>query len=207
MAFEHSFDSTSFIPKKPLAEGARVTGRPGLGFLSLIGILLLIVSIVLAVVVFLYKARMEQSIESEKTKLANQQAQFEPSTISDLRALDRRMTAVGAILDNHLALSPIFAEINKYTIKPVLFSKMSVSASSENKSEDLEVELSGKTTAFLYIALQSEEFAKSKYFNNIVVSNIAENDKRERSFTITFTVDRKLALLKSVVGGTTAEGE
>jgi hypothetical protein len=148
---------------------------------------------------------LRSQIETAKATLKSQQEKFEPATISDLRTTDRRLNTALNVLDSHIAVSPIFQEINKYTIKPVQFTKFSylVNSNATGGVADITITLSGRAASFSYIALQSEEFAKSKYFNNIIVSNISENEKGERLFDLSFSVDPKLTLLKTVVGDST----
>lgn len=201
MVGDQPFDTTSFIPKKSLTDTS-TGGRPGMGIFSVFGILVLIVSIGLALGAYLYRGSLKSAIENEKATLKSQQEKFEPSTISDLRTTDRRINTAALILDDHLAVSPIFQEINKYTISTVQFTKFTYAVNTNQSGgvTDIVVEMTGKANSFSYIALQAEELAKSKYFSNIIVSNLTENERNERSFDITFSIDPKLALLKTVIG-------
>lgn len=175
---------TSFIPKKPL--NAVDSRRAGLGFFSLIALIIFIASIGLAAGVFIYKKGMEKSIADARTTLDKSRAAFDPDFIKTIVRLNSRMEIGRQLLRTHVAVSPIFEVLEKYTLATVSFDDMKFIKKNDGK---VEITMSGTARNYNSIALQSDVFGKSNYLRDALFEDLNLDDRGNVSFTFSATVD------------------
>lgn len=178
---------TSFIPRKPLTETQAPRERP-VGIFTFIATILFFASVISAGGMYFYKTTLIKGVATKAASLETIKNSFEPSLITDLQTLDRRLTASNQILSNHIALSPIFSELSKLTLRTVRYTKFSYDIAKETGS--IHVKMSGQATDYNSVALQSQSFNKSQAMKNIVFpSNLTLDDQGHPSFDLEFDVD------------------
>ena len=124
---------TSFIPKKPIIKERAVSSRP-VGPLVIISLFILFTVLVATGGLYFYKKLTAKNIESMKENLKLAQNRFEPSKITELQTLDKRLRAGNEILSAHVAVTPIFSELEKITMKTVRFLAFSYTRGEERNA-------------------------------------------------------------------------
>ena len=116
---------------------------------------------------------------------------FEPSKITELQVLDKRLRASSEILSHHVAITPIFEALAAITMKTVRYTKFSYDLET-NKDVKVVVKMSGLAVGYRSIALQSDIFTtkdEGKNFIDPVFSNLTLDDKGNVLFDLEFSVD------------------
>ena len=182
---------TSFIPKKPLAE-ERVSAPARTSILSLLATLLFFGSLASAAGMYFYKASLVKSISSMSTGLDAARNSFEPSLITTLQKLDRRISDANQLLGSHIVVSPIFDALQINTLKTVQFTKFSY-ITPVDLSAPVVVHMSGKGKDYASVALQSDQLAMNKNIHNSIFSNLTLDEQTGMvAFDLAFTVDSDL---------------
>lgn len=162
---------TSFIPKKPLAE-ERAPVVPSTSIFSFIATLLFFAALASAAGMYFYESGLNKSIAGAKTSLASARDTFEPSLITKLKTLDRRLTSANLLLKNHIAVTPIFAALSASTLKTVQFTKFSY-ITPVDRTAPILIRMSGKARDYSSIALESDQLATNKNIHNPIFSNLS----------------------------------
>lgn len=179
---------TSFIPKRPIVETTAKSSKP-VGFFMILSIFVFIAVCVSYGGLYFYKEIIVKNIEQKKKDLKLAEGRFEIDTIKKYTNLDKKLIASKEVLGQHIALTPIFKELQKITMKTVRYTDFSYSFAG-GKDNKIEVNLKGIGIGYRSIALQSDLFAKDKNFINPVFSGLSLDDKGNVSFDLIFTVDQ-----------------
>lgn len=189
---------TSFVPKKPIIEKA-ASSHSGGGFsgaMNLIALVIFIASILAAGATYFYRSSLTSRVEEYKVSLERARGAFEPALITELQVLDKRMRAASEILDNHVAVSPIFSLIGEITLPTVRYSDFSYEFNEENKTL-VDVTMTGEAKGYNYIALQADLFGDNKFIKNPIFSDFTLDQTGNVDFSLTFSVDKALILYES----------
>ena len=190
---------TSFIPKKPIVE-ERATSSQSIGVFIIIAIFILFVVLLGTGGVYFYKKSLENKIVSMQTSLDNAKNDFEPSKIAQLQLLDKRLNAATEVLNNHIAVSPIFTELGNVTMHTVRYTNFSYTlggganasasgaATTSSSSGNVDVKMSGVAVDYRSVALESDLFSQDKNFINPVFSNLSVNTSGNITFDLNFSV-------------------
>jgi hypothetical protein len=182
---------TSFIPKKPLAED-RSTSPRSVSLLGLIATVIFITALVSAGGVYLYKGRVAKNIITMQGELESARNAFEPSLITQLGSLDRRIASANELLKNHIVVSPIFEALQLNTLKSIQFTKFSYTTPMDASSQ-IPVHMAGRARDYASIALQSDQMGANKNIHNAIFSNLALDERTGFvTFDLAFTVDPDL---------------
>lgn len=185
---------TSFIPKKPIIEQTTVEKKP-VGFILVIAIIIFLAMVVFSGGVYLYKS----NLIKQKTQMENDinaaKGRFEPSQITKLKLLDKRLYASNQVLSKHIVVSPIFEALQAITMKTVRYTNFSYAFSGSK----IIITLSGQAVGYRSIALQSDLFKKNKNLIDPVFSNVTLGEKGNVLFSLQFSVDPSFVDYKEVV--------
>src|SRR3989344_3341545 len=96
---------TSFIPKKPIIKERAVSSRP-VGPLVILSLFVLFTALIATGGLYFYKQLSMKNIETMKENLKLAQNRFEPSKITELQTLDKRLRAANELLSGHVAVTP-----------------------------------------------------------------------------------------------------
>ncbi len=198
---------TSFVPKKTIVE--RDTKRTGSGFggiLNMLALLIFIASLIGAGGVYLYRGSLHAKIDSYKESLARARAAFEPTLITKLQLLDKRMRASTNILGNHIAVSPIFSLLGEITLPTVRYSDFSYEFNKQNANL-VDIKITGQAKGYNYIALQADLFAQNNFIKNPIFSNFTLDQFGNIAFSLTFSVDKSLVVYESFLERQNSLGE
>jgi len=178
----------SFIPKKT-STVRKPTRAARVGLFFLIAVIAFILALASAIGVFLYGGITKRNIESKAASLERAKEAFEISLIEELSRLDNRIESSKQILGSHTVMTTLFNALGDSTLKSVKFDTFSLAS---NEKGEVKMMLSGIARDYASIVLQSEVLAESKFFKNIVFSNLGLDLNGDVTFDIETTVDNSL---------------
>lgn len=189
--------TTTFIPKKPIEEV--VINTPGrssapAGTLFILAIIILILTIISVGGLFFYNNLTKSELVTLQESLEKNEKQYEPNLLVDLTNLDKRLKNGSALINQHIAVSPIFDLIEQYTLKTVRFSKFEFKTSDTGSYV---VTLSGEADNYQSIALQSQNFGDISAFKGVIFSDFTLTPKNRISFNTSFTVAPEILSFKT----------
>jgi len=178
---------TSFIPKKPIVKEGVVYSRPTSVFL-VVSLFILFTVLVTIGGLYFYKTIVTKNIANLSNTLNLAKNRFEPSKITELQALDKRLNASSEILSKHTTVVPIFDALEQITMKSVRFTKFNYDMGADTNALII-VKMSGVAIGYRSIALQSDLFAKNKNLIHPVFSNLVLDNSGNVLFDLEFSVD------------------
>src|SRR3989344_3800519 len=188
---------TSFIPKKPMVAERAITER-STSFFTVISIFILFAVLLGSVGLYFYKGILNKNIAAMQNTLNLAKNRFEPSKITELQTLDKRLRASTEILSHHVAITPIFQALSDLTMKTVRYTKFNYTLE-EGKGAKVVVHMSGVAVGYRSVALQSDLFAENKNLIDPVFSNLSLDDKGNVLFDLEFSVDPSFVDYKQVI--------
>lgn len=198
---------TSFVPKKAVIERETShTHSSFSGVANLVALIIFIASILSAGAAYFYRGSMEDKIVTYKDSLQRARASFEPALITELQTLDKRMRAATEILDNHIAVSPIFTLLGDTTLPNVRYSDFSYEFNDDNPNL-VDVEIKGESKGYNYIALQADLLGDNKFIKNPIFSEFTLDQTGNIDFKLTFSVDKSMVLYESFLEREESLGE
>ena len=178
---------TSFIPKKPIIKERAISSRP-VGVLLIASLLILFTVLLATGGLYFYKGIVTKNIADMENTLNLAKNRFEPSQITKLQVLDKRLRASSEILSEHIAITPIFNALEQLTMKTVRFTKFSYDLGTD-KNATVDIKMSGQAIGYRSIALQSDLFAKNKNLIDPIFSNLTLDNSGNVLFDLEFSVD------------------
>ncbi len=178
---------TSFIPKKPIVKERAVSSRP-VGILLIASIFVLFTVLIATAGLYFYQGIENRSITTLQSQLDLAKNSFEPSKITELQVLDNRLNAATEILNNHVAVTPIFQALETATLKSVRYTKFSYSLGA-TPTLPVAIELEGQAIGYRSIALESDLLGQNKNIIDPVFSNLTLDNQGQVLFQLDFTVD------------------
>lgn len=178
----------SFIPKKS-STIQRPTSSARIGLFFLIAVIAFVLALASTIGVFLYGGITKRNIESKAASLERAGEAFEISLIEELSRLDNRIESSKQILGDHTVMTTLFNALGDSTLKSVKFDTFDLSS---NEKGEVKMILSGVARDYASVVLQSEVLAESKFFRNIVFSNLGLDINGDVTFDIETTVDDSL---------------
>lgn len=188
---------TSFIPKKPIApvSSRRMRSVP-LGILFAGASIVLIAALLVAGAAFGYGKYLEQDIAKKSAALELARSDLQPGLIAELQRLDARMEQVSGLLNNHLALSPVFTLLEDSTTLSVQYTKFGYLIDPDG---GVMLALSGKTSGFERLAVQSDVLQRNPTFTDVTFTNLAVDEFGAVTFDLALTVDVALVAYQNLV--------
>ena len=154
--------------------------------------MLVLFTVLLATVaLYFYKGILTKNLAQMENNLNLAQNRFEPSKITELQVLDKRLRASSEILSKHIAITPIFQTLTDLTMKTVRYTKFGYSFGDENNTPNARVivKMSGQAIGYRSIALQSDLFTQNKNLIDPVFSNLTLDNSGNVLFDLEFSVD------------------
>jgi len=179
--------------------------RP-IGFLTIISIFVLFTMLLASGGLYFYKTIVTKNIAEMEKTLFLAKNRFEPSKITELQVLDKRLRAGSEILSKHIVISPIFQTLQLITMKTVRYTKFNYDFGG-NADDKVSVKMSGVAKGYSYLALQSDLFAKNKNFIDPVFSNLSLDITGNVVFDLDFSVDPSFVDYKVMVLTEDSEGD
>lgn len=190
---------TSFIPKKPITESH--SAGPGISLFLLISIIVLIVSLALAGYVWLMQQSLTKQIIANTEKLAKDENAYKKATINPLIRLNDKMVEANNLLENHVAVTPVFALLEENVLKNVQLKNMKFS-----KTEDgqVKINLSGIADTYDVLSKQSEAFGDEdlkikKLISEPVITDFSPLTDGRISFNFSASIGSELVTYKNTL--------
>lgn len=160
--------------------------------LGLLAVIVFIIALVLSVGVFGYKFYLKSQIASLGSQLDAARQSLEPGTINDLARLNTKLSSTRGILLSHVAISPLFDLLEKYTVQSIRFTEFNYAGAGANPTPTLI--LKGSAHGYSAVAYQSKTFSDPAVaaLKQPVFSDLNLDDKGNVGFTVTATVDPAL---------------
>jgi hypothetical protein len=188
---------TSFIPKKPIIE-SRNEGS-GISLFLLLSIIVFIVAITLGGGIWVWQNSLNAEIIKDKIALQDAKKSYEENTINPLIRLNDRIEESKKLLDSHIAVSPVFAMLEKYTYKNIRYKTMKFSYAGKDK---IRIDLTGVASTYDALSAQSDIFGGDSLKDVIsepVVSDFNPNFDGSISFNFTAVIDSSLISYESKI--------
>ena len=177
---------TSFIPKKPIVE-ERVTSSQPVGILFTASLFILFIVLLGTGGLYFYKVSETKALANLQASLTLAQNNFEPSEITQLQLLDKRLQAATGILSNHIAITPIFNVLEQVTMHSIRFTNFNYD-SGLDLAGNIDIKMSGVAIDYRSLALQSDLLSQNKNFINPVFSNLTLDNSGNVLFDLEFSV-------------------
>ncbi|MEK9182453.1 MAG: hypothetical protein AAB809_00050 [Patescibacteria group bacterium] len=187
---------TSFIPKKSIITERVPATRP-VSFFVIISIFILFCVILATGVLYFYKGIKIKGIAEMEKNLNLAKNRFEPAKITELQVLGKRLNASTEILSKHIAITPIFEELQKITMKTVRYTQFNYDFTKDEPPMIL-VRMSGVAVGYRSVALQADLF-NNKNFIDPIFSNLQLDDKGNVLFNLEFAVDPSFVDYKKTI--------
>jgi hypothetical protein len=196
---EQAFQTTSFIPKKPLTTTKPPASR-GLSIFSFFATLILIGTIAVSGLLYVYNKKLASQVTDLETTLDRAKEKFNPVAIESIKQLDKRINTAEKVLSNHITLSPILVNVlNANTLKKVQYTQFSHTVNGSGASAKIQVRLAGKAESLPYVALQSKKLAENKYVENPIFSDIVTAKDNTVTFNLLFDINSNLIMYSKLV--------
>lgn len=185
---------TSFIPKKPVSSSpplfSSVKSPSNIFYIG--SVILFVIALILCAGLFGYKYILNKDIVTANDAISKTRDDLQPDTIKELLRHNDRITYATKILNNHIILYPMFAELQSLIYKNVSFGNFLY------YNKDNIINLSSGVIAKNYNALaqQSLAFANSKYISNSVFSDFGLTEDGNISAKFTLNLDPSLVSYK-----------
>lgn len=192
---------TSFIPKKPVVAERAVSSRP-LSIFLVISLFVLFTVLLATGGLYFYKGVVTKNIADMAKSLNLAKNRFEPSKITELQVLDKRLRASNEILSRHVAITPVFDALEEITMKKVRFTKFNYQLGTEENPKVM-IKMSGVAIGYSSIALQADLFTQNKNFIDPIFSNLMLDESGNVLFDLEFSVDSGFVNYKRMLSAQT----
>ncbi|HEY4518170.1 MAG TPA: hypothetical protein VJG48_00920 [Candidatus Paceibacterota bacterium] len=187
---------TSFIPKQSLSNKVPTGHKEGMGFLTFLGITVLVVSLFGWLAAYGYRALLEKEVADQNASLELAKQKFDPSLLKVFENLERRLNTSSQLLAQHTTLSPLFDTLDQLTLKSVRYTAFNYTGN-QNASA---VKITGEALNFPAVALQALAYSKDSRIINPIFSNLAVEASGRVTFDVAFTIDQNLVLYAPKTG-------
>lgn len=183
---------TSFIPRKPVVREPINRERPT-SILFVAATIIFVIALLGSGAVYAYRLVLERQIDNSAAYLDQNRAGLEPETINRLITVDRQLRSAKLVLENHLAVTPIFSFLEQKTLKTVQLKSFDYQLTDKGGI----LRLSGEALGYESAALQSNTFNQAtQLVRDAVFSNLNLNDRGSVTFDALITLDPDLTSYK-----------
>lgn len=197
-----SFQSnSSFIPKSTLERPTEST-TSSIGLLFVVSLMLLLISAIVFGGTMLYKSVLSNEINAAcnasgdgtqrcglKATVERERKNIDQLTILALQRLDKKLGAVGKLVEQHKDLLRVFKLLEQNTLPTVAYTSFAYSPKN--------ITLDGQAVGFEDIAVQSQVFTEAKRNNQLeefMFSDLDQDQKGRVKFKLTLVINPSLIL-------------
>jgi hypothetical protein len=166
------------------------------GLLFLIGLVLFLVSVLLAGAAFAYNQYFAGQVSSESAQLTEAEQQFQPATIMTLEQLNERIDAGQTLLAQHINAAALFSALAQATLSSVSFSSFEMDP---DGSGSFSLSLNGEAASYQALALESDALTGSGVFTAPAFSDVSLDSTGQVTFTLSATVPASALLFSSTL--------
>lgn len=183
-----SFQS-SFIPKESPTQNT--LQKKSFGLFGMLSILLLLLSIVVAVGLFVYVGMLKSNITSLKSELDQAVQNIDQKTITEMTKFSDRLNVVQGIVDKHQVVSNFLDLLAGLTVTNVEYNEFHYSFAPNG---NVLVVLNGKARDYATVALQEDILKKNKYIKTAKFEDLELSGKGQVGFKLTIEADHEVAV-------------
>jgi hypothetical protein len=178
---------TSFVPRQPV--DAPRPKQSGADLFLIIALSLFGLAILASGAVFGYQQYLKSVANAKQEKVAEAEKRIDEGTVEGFVDLRNRLTASGALLDNHIALSQFLASLETGTLASVTFDTMTISVSDDRTAA---VEMTGSAKSFNALAAESAALTDIPSVKRAIFSGLKVDEKTGAvDFSLSFGLDQK----------------
>lgn len=166
--------------------------QPGDNLLLLGALLIFGASLVTAGAVFGYQQYLNSVIEYKGSQLVAYEAEISSDVVETYIRLDKRFTEARHILDNHVALSYFFEQLEDTTLKNVRYNNLTIDVAEDRTAK---VTLDGVARNFNTLASQSNKVAANPIFKRAIFADIGPNEDGTIGFSLTAELEHDSVVL------------
>ena len=161
--------------------GVRHSSGAVSGLIFLVTLFFFVASLVAAGGAYVYTQAQVSALAQKKTDLEKTKGAFDPNAIQELTRVDARINSATLVLQKHIAASAVFGFLSEQTLQNVSFDKFTFAMNDDGSAT---ISLSGQADSFSTIALQSDQFSKSRSIHDAVFSGINVGSSGNIIFTV-----------------------
>jgi hypothetical protein len=164
----------AYIPRSSFSQAPgvipmQVKKKHTIRVFSLLGTLLMTLSFIATAGVFFYKDYLQKQLSAAQVELDSISSSDNEKKMAEIETYDRKLSVAHNILDNHIAVSRIFTELESVTKQTVQFKSFDYLY---DPGFEVEVTLTGDTQELKSVALQKMQILQDGIFSDFVVRNI-----------------------------------
>ncbi len=190
---------TSFIPKKPIINDARIASSSSVvresNVFSIIAVIVFVATLLASGGLFGYKIYLKQQIDKDNKDISDAQAAFQVDKIKELIDANNRILASKDLLDKHVAVSSLLTLLQSLTVRRLRLVTLDYS----NKTGQNVISLSGEAQNYNALVEQSRIFEESQYLSNNIFSNFTLEDNGYIKVDFDSAVDTSLISYKKAL--------
>lgn len=193
--------STSFIPKSTL-DRPTDSKVSSVGFLFVLSLMALLISAIILGGTMLYRSLLNNEINAPcaaggdgtsrcglKATVEREQKNIDQLTIQALERLDKKLSAVGKLVEQHKDLLRVFRLLEQNTLPTISYTTFSYTPKN--------VTLEGQALTFEDVAVQGQVFTEAKRNNQLqefMFSDLDQDDSGKVKFKLTLVINPSLIL-------------
>lgn len=177
----------SFIPKKNLTPGPNYRSE-GMDFFLMSSLVLIVISGLLFGGSYIYKKALDGELAELNDSLQRAEERLNLSFIERAKTIDEKIKAAKLVLSGHSVATPVFKFLEESTLQKVRFSNFSL-AYPKTKDQSPSVNMSGVSKGYTSLALQSREFKKSQYLEDVFFSSFSLTPAGDVNFSVNILFD------------------
>ncbi len=172
----------SFIPKSPLAHNdAFAVRRRPTSLIAVLAVIIFFGSVSAYVFFVFYSNTLDKKMNGLTTQIQELQKSFDQPEVREARIFNSRANSVHELLDQHVAVTPVFNFLSENTTKNIFYTKINFKRSDEK--QPLTVELSGEAPSYASLAYQVDVLRqKNKDLSSFGVEDIVLTGKGSVGF-------------------------
>jgi hypothetical protein len=176
----------SFIPKKAVTQQAAIIyKKAGFGFWLKIAIAVFFLSLAGFGAAYFYKPMIKKENEELSSRLKDVQAGFDTETISEIRAVDKRIHLAETLLKNHRYPSHIFKLLENSVYKGVAFNSLDFT----NSEGEIDLALKGEAESYTALVKQRMIFDEFQEIKEARFSNFSLTEDGGVGFSLNLILD------------------
>ncbi|MFZ5559667.1 MAG: hypothetical protein ACOZAL_02655 [Patescibacteria group bacterium] len=157
---------------------------------TLIILTLIILSLLFYGGLLLYQKNLKNDWNNIKEEIRTLNSKRNPKIEKSMIDLDKKISDLKTLFENHLYWSSLFKKIEELTIPEVYFSQAKFNLS----GVALELNLEGNTSTYTNLARQILSFQEDSFVKRTQVSGISLDEKTGLKFNLSITFSREILL-------------
>ncbi len=190
----------SFIPKSPLAhDDAFVVRRRPTSLIAVLAVITFFGSVSAYVFLTFYSNTLDKKMSGLTAQIQDLQKSFDQPEIKEARIFNARAKLVHDLLDQHIAVTPLFDFLSENTAESIFYTKINFKRAGD--SSPLHVELTGEAPSYASLAHQVDVLRQQdKELASFEVENISLTSKGSVGFLFKLAFNQEYLSYASQAG-------